>query len=846
MACISLQAWLLGGGAAAPVNSGEGVPKAQLEERHRAFLRAYCVECHRAEKRKGELRLDDVSLVLDTVRGADLWQKVLNQINSGEMPPEEAKQPEKGHKADFLDALSGVLVVARKTLSDVQGDITMRRLNRREYANTLRDLLGVELDVSVLPADGGAGSFDTVGSALFMSSSQIEQYLALGRTALDRALVKAPPPQRKRMEAEAVVPGMERSIVRMRETHEKFEKWKAAGSKPEEIAAFGLRGDVTAVQFGEVVWQGAREPMERYLARPEVKTGLLLENTMNETNQVAWDLPPELPSGEYVFRVRAGRVPAMPEKRAFLSFFQASPIDKADTTFLASRHITAPLSDPMTVELPFQIVENGPRKFLFMEKRSLFTNGFSLQGYTRGLKDFQERDPALWIDWIEWEGPLPPKRPRNALEGSLPADMTKANRGQAREALARFATRAFRGRAPEPELLERLLQLFDLRTKAGEPFEVAIRTPLSVVLASPEFLYLYEPVGDRNKRPLNDLELASRLSYFLWSAPPDDTLLALAQSGELQKSAVRQREVDRLIASERASEFISGFLHQWLAMERLDFFRFNTKNVADFETSVKMSARREVYETFGYLLRNGGSLAQLLKSDFVVINGLMASYYGIAGVEGDAFRKVPVPANSPRGGLLGMAAILAMGSNGEVTSPVERGAWVLRKLLHDPPPPAPANVPQLTRLEAQSLTTRERLGAHQEEAQCLQCHRKIDPIGFGLENFDAGGRWRTEDSYWKRGVPGLREKRWTIDPAGAFHKGPAFKDYFELRDLIARQPERFARGFTEALIEYALGRPYGFSDEPLAEWMMGVGRRNGFSIRAMLQAMVASEHFRMK
>jgi hypothetical protein len=230
----------------------------------------------------------------------------------------------------------------------------------------------------------------------------------------------------------------------------------------------------------------------------------------------------------------------------------------------------------------------------------------------------------------------------------------------------------------------------------------------------------------------------------------------------------------------------------------------------------------------------------------VVINALLASYYGIEGVTGDAFRKVPLPADSPRGGLLGMAAILAMGSNGEVTSPVERGAWVLRKLLNDPPPPAPPNVPQLTRLEGQSLTTRERLAAHQEEPQCAQCHRKIDPIGFGLENFDAAGKWRTEDSYWKRGVPGLREKKWKVDPAGAFHNGPTFQDYFELRDLIAVRPERFARGFTEALIEYGLGRPYGFSDQDLADAILLKAKDENFNARVFIQTLVASPQFKSK
>jgi hypothetical protein len=190
-----------------------------------------------------------------------------------------------------------------------------------------------------------------------------------------------------------------------------------------------------------------------------------------------------------------------------------------------------------------------------------------------------------------------------------------------------------------------------------------------------------------------------------------------------------------------------------------------------------------------------------------------------------------------------MAAILAMGSNGETTSPVERGAWVLRKLLHDPPPPAPPNVPQLSRLEGKLLTTRERLAAHMEEPQCASCHRKIDPIGFGLEHFNAAGKWRTTDGYEKRGVG---KKEWAIEASGSFHRGPAFRDYFELRDIVADKTDRFARGLTEALIEYSLGRPFGFTDETLAEAMVNRAKQKDFALREFVHALVSSPEFHRK
>jgi hypothetical protein len=295
---------------------------------------------------------------------------------------------------------------------------------------------------------------------------------------------------------------------------------------------------------------------------------------------------------------------------------------------------------------------------------------------------------------------------------------------------------------------------------------------------------------------------------------------------------------------------VHGFVHQWLGMDRIDFFQVNRSMYPRFDDSTKLNARTEVFETFAHLLKHNAPLSDLLKADYVVVNHLLADFYGIEGVKGDAFQKVSLPADSPRGGLLGMAAVHFMGGNGERTSPVERGAWVLRKLMNDPPPPAPANVPQIARLAGKVLTTRERLSAHQEEAQCASCHRKIDPVGFGLENFDAVGQWRTEDSYQvmdEKGKPVPNAKKtWAIEASAALHKGPAFKNYFELRDIIASKPDAFARGFSQTLIEYALGRPVGFRDEPLITEMLAAAKKEKFGVRGFIHALVASKEFHIK
>ena len=639
---------------------------------------------------------------------------------------------------------------------------------------------------------------------------------------------------------------VERGHLRYKYLNEQYAKWKAAGGDEKRLREFDFT-DKSHAEFAKVVWDSNNRWFQQYLDRPLSKTGLFLDNTVQETCEYAIDMPADLASGDYVMRVKIGRVPDMPSERAFLTFVEASPIDKDDRTFLANKQITAKLDKPEIIELPFKILPGGPRKFVLFEKRPLKKETISLPGRTRQVTDAKQRDPVLWIDWIEYEGPLAPANARTSVPPVLAAGETNA-----RQVLETFTKRAFRGKTPSAAFLDKLTALHATRLKAGDSFDKAIREPLSVILASPGFLYIQEvgtrEWGQRNKTsethspvpiPLSKPELASRLSYFLWSAPPDEPLL----QADLTKPDILAREVDRMIASPKADEFVSGFVHQWLGMDRLDFFQFDTKQFRDFDESAKAAARREVYETFAHLLRHNGSLAQLLKSDEIHVNGLLATYYGIEGISGDAFQKVKLPEGSPRGGLLGMAAILAMGSNGERTSPVERGAWVLRKLLHNPPPPAPPNVPQLTRLENKLLNTRERLLAHQEEPQCLQCHRKIDPIGFGLENFNAAGKWRTEETFEKRGVG---KKTWPIDPSGQFYNGPAFQDYFQLRDLIAAKSEDFARSFTEALIEYALGRPYGFTDTALADDIVKRAKAKDFSMKEFFVALATSREFGRK
>ncbi len=879
--------------------AAQAAPRGTIDARHLPLLATHCQRCHGPETQESGVRVDDLPAVIDTVAAAERWQKVLNVLNSGEMPPEDEPQLERAAKADLLDALATAMVTARKTLADQGGRIAMRRLNRREYRNTIRELLGVDIDVGGLPADTSPLAFDTVGASLFITASQFEQYEALGRDALTAAFTQhAARGVGKQLRIEA-----ERTLATFRKAHDKlladqqaarewFVKLDAAVASPENAefvaktrptlkdekefrfhwrSLVGLPAPDDAIansgnnpQFLTVILEEKRfvPYEERYLAMPALDTGAYLAvpagpRSPNSNARLNLDIPADWPPGEYVIRIRCAARPEAAAERHYLEFSQRSSSDRAPA--ISTHHVTGTMDDPQVIEIPYTLAgspaDPATRRLMIREigtgssaaVRRIFDEGVKADGIGPEL--------AIWVDWIEVERqgeatdePAPGIR---ALEPLLAAEaQTALAEAEVRAAVERFLAEAYRGLPPAAGEVDRLLEIYEARRGLGGKPEEAVVEMLTAVLSSPRFLYRAEPGADDSRRQLDGLELATRLSYFLQGSPPDATLRQLAESGALLEPAVLESQTDRLLDDPRSAGFVEPFVAQWLAMDRLDFFQFDLNLYPRFTDSTKEAARREVYETFAHLLRENAPLDDLLAADYVVVDSLLARYYGLEGVAGDAFRPVTLPAGSPRGGLLGMAAVHAMGSNGEHTSPVERGAWVLRKLLNDPPPPAPPNVPQLARLAGKSLTTRERVLLHQEEPQCASCHRKIDPIGFGLENFDAVGAWRTTDSSVAvnaNGKPDPKTKQtWTIDPSGAIHGGPAFADFFELREIVAARSEAFAKGFTAALIEYALGRPCGFADEPLIDRIVADAKSQAFGTRSFIHGLVQSQAFRTK
>ncbi|MCE9630551.1 MAG: DUF1592 domain-containing protein [Planctomycetia bacterium] len=875
------------------------VPRALLPADQRAFVVAHCGGCHGADEPQANFRIDDLPLAIDSVATAERWQKVLGALNSGEMPPADEPQPEAAAKADFLDVLAKAMVVARKSLADQGGRIAMRRLNRREYRNTLRDLLGVEVDVSDMPADTSPLSFDTVGASLFMTASQFEQYEAIGRDALAAAFKKhatAGVKKQMRVEVEKTLNSLKNANQKLQANQQAAREWfaklVAAVASPENAAfvaktrptlkneqefRFHWRSLAGLPPPDDAIANSGNNPQflaaileetrfipyeEHYLSMPGLDTGAYLTvpagpRAPNSNSRLICDIPSDWPPGEYVIRLRCAARPEVTPDRRFVEFGHRHSGDRMPA--ISTHHVTGTMDAPQVIEIPYTLTDSGSdpaaRRFAFREigtgsavaVRKLFDEGVKANGIGPEL--------AIWVDWIEIERRTPP-------DGDLPpgikplrplldtTDAAAIPPEDAKRALEQFIAEAYRGAKPATGEIDRLAAIYSARRGLGAAYEEALTEALVSVLASPRFLYRAEPGPDDARRELDGLEIATRLSYFLWGAPPDAILRGLAESGQLLEPAVLESQTNRLLDDPRSAGFVEPFVAQWLSMYRLDFFQFDPALYPKFDDSTKQAARREVYETFAWLVAHDGRLADLLSADYVIVNGLLADYYGLEGVHGDEFRKVALPAHSPRGGLLGMVAVHAMGSDGEHSSPVERGAWVLRKLLNDPPPPAPPNVPQLARLAGKSLTARERVVMHQEAPQCASCHRKIDPIGFGLENFDAVGAWRTTDSYTPvdaNGKPNPKSKKtWTIDPSGALHGGPSFEDFFGLRDIVAARPKEFARGFTAALVEYALGRPCGFSDELLVDSIVKAAAARDFTVRPFIHALVQSEEFRTK
>ena len=807
------------------------------------FFKQHCVSCHGPEKQKGKLRLDTLTANFSDALTAEKWKEVVNSINGHEMPPEDEPQPkpeDAGRVAGWIEAELAKAEIARRS-----GRVVLRRMNRAEYDNTIRDLVGVDANFSlVFPEDPPAGGFDNNGQALTMSPMQVELYFNTAMQILDRALVEGAQP--------AAI-------------HWRFE--------PEE----------------------GNESMDRYRVKRD-KNNIILnagKNTIKDGFTVmhhdAWDktvnfrdfkLPHE---GEYIVRVRAAsRVPDRAEVVASArKFLEKRRDDELAKKPGASKHLderlerdlehfrTAPIYNygPPRMKLvrhlggtPEVIAEmdvDAPEARVF-EIRTHCTTlkaGFTLQyayDIPSGLDNhaLQKRDefarPELLVDSIELEGPVyaswPPPSHKRVLFDS--ANQDKDETAYAREVIARFMKRAYR-RAVSAEEVGAKLALFEKARPEKPSFVQAIKVPLAAVLASPHFLYLVEPEAPQ-QRPLNAHELASRLSYFLWSSMPDDELTKLAESGELAKPAPLAAQVKRLLADPRSEAFVRNFAGQWLGLRKVGANPPSSTLYPEYDRHLEISIVRETEGFFAEILRHDLDARNFIKSDFVTINERLARFYGIPGVKGDAIRRVPAPPESHRGGLVTQAAIHSITSNGTRTSPVSRGVWVMKTLLGADPGLPVANVgeiqPKVPGID--KATVRQRLAIHRQEPSCARCHDKIDPLGLALENFNAAGQWRNQEGH---GYNGRIEKNDpVIDASAKMPDGAEFSGVEGLQKELLRKDDLFLAALAGQLTTYALGRELGFADKPMIRRFVERMKQDGGSLPGLITSIVTSEAFTTK
>lgn len=835
---------------------------AVLPQSLQTFFRDNCVRCHGPDEQNAKIRVDRIATTIGDEAIAQQWQDILDVLNLGQMPPEDEPQPSKQELQDTLETLTATLRDARERLTDTGGAIVIRRLNKREYRNTIRDLFGIDLDVEMLPEDGSLDGFDTPGQAHSLSSLHIERYLSVGRKALEEAYfpitgkkIRGGNPATRRDLEDKINGDMRKALPKMRAKLEQARKDVAAGKK---YRALGGKTKEVEIPIAE-----------EYLTRPEIKTGVLLP-FRGAPGQIPFPLAPwgKAPNGRYRMKIRFGLAGDEKHDDVFLQVVRGER-GSSSPDEVRYFHVSGTMDDPQ--EVSFDFSANGAlsnyfsirRRSLEDYKKSPFEKSEGYHwAYYRVAWEYLDEGPQVWVDWVQVEGPLLNEAPLapGQLFGNKP--FGELTRDDIRRAVETVVFHAFRrpvsvARLSESRVhdsesratvdnsdtayIDKLMSIYDAAIEYGVAKHDAFFDAVNPILASPEFLFLYEPREGEERRLLDSFELASRLSYFLWSAPPDEELFQLAASKQLVKPEVLAKQVERMVQSEKSDAFVDAFLTQWLELDRLGHVNPAQGAQPTYDDAVRRSSRQEVIETFHYLLRHNEPATAMVDADFVVVNQVMADFYGIPGVRGDAFRKVDLPDDSVRGGLLGQSAILALTGTGDRTSPVERGAYVLRKILNRPPPPAPANVPMLDEESIGERSIRETLAQHMNSAQCSSCHRRIDPLGFAMENFDPVGLWRTDVASSAGGA------RFPIETAGLMPDGERrFSNLREMKGHLVDDQADFVAGLTRALMTYGYGRSVGFTDRSLIEELVTKSQSQGYGLRSLLTSIVLSEPFMTK
>lgn len=792
------------GGGSLRTHAAEPAARAEGLDVAAAFVARHCAACHGIESPKG-----DAILVFPTEDGPlrrdrQIWETAIRRTVAGEMPPADQPRPAPAEIEAFAAAVRGRLAAADRRAPPDPGRVTMRRLNRQEYRNTVRDLLGIDFDpTDDFPGDEIAHGFDTVGDALALPPLLLERYIDAAEAAMQRA-IPVPPlaPKKRWWKSRYSQPGVHTRPDLLVGVYRRF---TTASDDAIEVGPIRSTLDDTWEPEGEY------ECVTRLYAAPDVPRPLEI-TILAAGAKLAEPDPPER------LAHLAGMVPT-PARLLHKSTISGTSPETADTI----RFSIAPR------DCGQQIVVAVAKPPADVPPTVIFVEGIGIDGPRDSRPTTQKRLLAC-------DGDLPETR--------------------SREVLGRFLRRAWR-RPVESTALDRHVDFIAAETAAGSSWEAAMQRAMQAALLSPRFLFRVEsddaPTATA-PQPLDAFQLASRLSYFLWSSMPDDSLLAHAESGQLGTDIAG--EVRRMLADPRAVALVDGFAIQWLQLRRLDFISPDGGRFPSFDNTLRAAMLRETQLFVEVIIREDRSLLELLDADFTFVDGRLAKHYGLEAAYATAappvpandrdfakrvaagadFRRVPLVDRS-RGGILSHASILTATSNPTRTSPVKRGRWVLEQILGEPPPPPPPDVPELSEDAAgpvASASLRERMELHRRDSACAGCHARMDAIGFALENYDAIGGFRTADG----SAP--------VDAAGEFPDGTSFSGPAGLKDVLLERRRDFLRTFAENMLVYAIGRGPEPADTPLLDGIVDRLAAEGYRFSVLVTAIAESDAFRMR
>ena len=779
-----------------------------------AFLGKHCIRCHGPEKHKGELRIDQLARDFKLGTDSHRWAEAMEKVNSGEMPPKKEKQPTQAEIAAFVSSLDSLLKEGRAARMAARPAVSHYRLSRKEYQNTVYDLLGVRYDPAKpgeLNEDTRWHGFERIGSELSLSPSHVDRYFRAAELVLDRAFPVAASGEARKVRKTAA-------------------ELRYSGGKNQQAVLD--RFDI-------------KRPL-RYLLFPGNVQNALSPNWFGRTG-------PEH-SGLYRVRIQASGIRPIGGQTAHLSIGKRTGEETVDG--LIEFDLTAPEDRPQVHE--FEVFLEMPTSLDFcvvatdvVDRRAgaAFRNALGGGSYVfthsseTGLLNpnapqmFDDKGNGLFstvlLDWIEWEGPLVSEAEKSRRIGLVPPD--DATPEVVAEHLQRLAERAWRRPVRKAEL-DDYLHSYRTEREAGEKPADAYRVALQGVLTSRNFIYLVE--GDTVARErLTDSELASRLSYFLWSSMPDGGLFTAAQGGTLNGEGLK-KAVDRMLTDSKAGRFIDDFARQWLQLHRLGMFVPDKKLYPTYDAWLETSMRGEPVEFFREMFAKNLPIDSFVDSDWTMANARLCDFYGLPGPKAGGFERVSLKPENHRGGLLTMGAVLGLTSDGTRHRPVHRGVWLSEAILGKTPPPPPANVPAIEPNPPQNpkATLRQKIEAHRNDANCAACHARIDPLGLAWDNYDAIGQWRTHEK-----VAAGVGKDPVVDPAGVMPDGRAFKDATEFKRLLIEDRDKVARAFIEHLCTYGLRRVLSFDDQDDLNAIQAEAKKKAYGIKDIIRAVALSD-----